>query len=311
MFSPKSAIGGDDEEVRTQEGIGPLDDHGRTLAPIRLGCAGWSYKEWIGPLYDPDKSMLQQYSSIFDAVEIDSSFYKFPEKGTILGMTRYTPRGFVFSAKMNKKFTHELRLKLDEKAQIELDTFCELFDPLLSQDKLACMLVQLPPSLKRDNRLLEEFLALLPRRYNYVVEFRHPSWLESSTWTTLTKYGTAYCIVDEPLLPPEVHVTSDIGYIRWHGRGQGLWYDYQYTNDQLTDWLPKIEEVRTNTKQSLAIFNNHFHGYAPENCIQMMKMLELAREKHETALKRIQDHIEGKITPTNDEKMTLDRFTGT
>jgi uncharacterized protein YecE (DUF72 family) len=290
-------------------GIGSLDGHRRTKALIRFGCAGWSYKEWIGPLYNPDKSMLQQYSSIFDTVEIDSSFYKFPERGTILGMTRYTPRGFVFSAKMNKKFTHQMLLKLDEKAQAELDSFCELFDPLLSQDKLACMLVQLPPSLKRDNGLLEEFLALLPHRYKYVVEFRHPSWLESNTWRTLTKYNVAYCAVDEPLLPPEVHITSDLGYIRWHGRGQELWYDYRYTSSQLTDWLPRISEVSANTKQTIGIFNNHFRGYAPENCIQMMKMLGLADDKHEETLKRIQDHIEGKAPSASDTRMTLDRFT--
>lgn len=286
-----------------------MENPERPSTPVRLGCAGWSYKEWIGPLYDPDRSMLQQYSSIFDTVEIDSSFYKFPEKGTILGMTRYTPRGFLFSAKLNKKFTHELRLRLDEDAQAELDSFCELFDPLLHQDKMACMLVQLPPSLKRNDDLLEGFLAALPRRYDYVVEFRHPSWLEFSTWAILSKYNAAYCIVDEPLLPPEVHVTSDIGYVRWHGRGDRLWYDYRYTQDQLTDWLPKIEEVRTNTKQTLGIFNNHFRGYAPENCIQMMKMLGLAEEKHDVALKRIQDHIEGRVTHPAQEKMTLDRFT--
>lgn len=280
----------------------------RPLAPIRLGCAGWSYKEWIGPLYDPDKSMLQQYSSIFDIVEIDSSFYKFPEKGTILGMARYTPRHFLFTAKMNKKFTHELRMRLDEKAETDLDAFCELFEPLLAQDKLATILIQLPPSLKRNDDLLEAFLAALPRRYNYSIEFRHPSWLESQTWSLLTKYKTAYCIVDEPLLPPEVHVTSDLGYIRWHGRGDRLWYDYQYTKDQLTDWLPKVEEVRSNTKQVVGIFNNHFRGYAPENCIEMMKMLGLADGKHETTLTRIQNHIAGKAPSATEKGVTLDSF---
>lgn len=287
-----------------------VDYHKRAAAPIRLGCAGWWYKEWIGPLYDADKSMLQQYSSIFDTVEIDSSFYKFPDKGTILGMTRYTPRGFLFTAKMNKRFTHELCLKLDENTETKLDSFCELFDPLLAQDKLACMLIQLPPSLKRNDDLLEGFLAALPRRYDYSIEFRHPSWLESSTWTTLRKYNVAYCIVDEPLLPPEVHVTSDIGYIRWHGKGEGLWYDYRYTRDQLIEWLPRIEEVRANAKQTFGIFNNHFRGYAPENCIQMMKMLGIADDGHEAALKRIQDHIEGRATSTTAGRMTLDRFTG-
>jgi uncharacterized protein YecE (DUF72 family) len=111
-------------------------------------------------------------------------------------------------------------------------------------------------------------------------------------------------------LPAEVHITSEIGYIRWHGRGQRLWYDYRYTGDQLTDWLPKIEKVRTNTKQTFGVFNNHFRGYAPENCIQVMKMLGLASEKHETVLKRIQDQIEGKGAQVGDGKVTLDRFTG-
>ncbi len=253
--------------------------------------------------------MLQQYSSIFDTVEIDSSFYKFPERGTVLGMTRYTPRGFLFSAKMNKRFTHDLRLRLDEKAETELDSFCELLDPLLAKDKLACILVQLPPSLKRNDQLLEGFLAALPRRYSYSVEFRHPSWLESSTWAILSKYNVAYCIVDEPLLPPEVHVTSDIGYIRWHGRGERLWYDYRYNEEQLIQWLPRVQEVRASTKTTLGIFNNHFRGYAPENCIQMMKMLGFAGENHEKTLKRIQDHIEGRSAPGSEEKMTLDSFT--
>ncbi len=287
-----------------------MNDTRKPSSPIRLGCAGWSYKEWIGPLYDPDRSMLQQYSSIFDTVEIDSSFYKFPDEGTMLGLTRYTPRGFLFSAKMNQRFTHELRLKLDERAQTDLDSFCELLDPLLAKDKLACILIQLPPSLKRDDDLLQGFLAALPRRFNYSIEFRHPSWLIPNTYATLSKYNVAYCIVDEPLLPPEVQVTSDLGYIRWHGRGERPWYDYRYTKDQLTDWLPKVEEVRASTKQTLGIFNNHFRGYAPENCIQMMKMLGIAEEKHEAALKRIQDHIEGRTPPVEGEGMTLDRFTG-
>jgi hypothetical protein len=70
-------------------------------------------------------------------------------------------------------------------------------------------------------------------------------------------------------------------------------------------------EPSVNTKQTFGVFNNHFRGYAPENCIQVMKMLGLANEKHETALKRIENHIEGRGTQGNNQEMTLDRFTGT
>lgn len=257
-----------------------------------FGCAGWSYKEWVGPLYDPGKSMLQQYSSIFDTVELNSSFYEEPDEGTVMGLTKYTKRGFMFSAKMNRKFTHDLRLKLNEKSRTALESFVQLFDPLLTQDRLGCMLVQLPPSLRRNDALLEGFLAALPHRYDYVVEFRNKSWMNDATWRILSKYEAAYCIVDEPLLPPEIHLTSSIGYIRWHGHGEHPWYDYRYSQQQLQEWVPKIREVQQNTKKTFAIFNNHFHGYAPENCIQTMAMLGLETPTQIKTLKRLQTHIE-------------------
>jgi uncharacterized protein YecE (DUF72 family) len=259
---------------------------------LYLGCAGWSYKEWVGPLYDPGRSMLQQYASVFDTVELNSSFYKAPDEGTILGLTKYTNRGFMFSAKINQRFTHDLAMRLDEDAITELEDFVQLFDPLLTQDRLGCFLVQLPPSLKRDDELLENFLAVLPHRYDYVVEFRHKSWMNAESWRILGKYQAAYCIVDEPLLAPEVHVTSDIGYIRWHGHGERPWYDYQYNQKQLQEWVPKIKAVRENTKKTFGIFNNHFHGYAPENCLQIMDMLGIANTKQTKTLKRVQQHIE-------------------
>ena len=262
-------------------------------APARLyfGCAGWSYKEWVGPLYDHEKTMLQQYASVFDTVELNSSFYRAPNEGTILGLTKHTKRGFMFSAKINQKFTHDLALKLDEPSVSELENFVQLFDPLLTQDRLGCFLVQLPPSLRRNDQLLENFLAALPHRYNYVVEFRNKSWLDEATWRILAKYQAAYCIVDEPLLPPEIHVTSDIGYIRWHGHGERPWYNYQYTEKQLQDWIPKIKTVQENTKKTFGIFNNHFHGYAPENCLQTMQMLGIASPTQLKTMNRLQRHI--------------------
>jgi uncharacterized protein YecE (DUF72 family) len=275
---------------------------------IRFGCAGWSYKDWLGPLYDPEQSMLQQYASIFDTVELNSSFYRAPEEGTILGLTKYTKRGFMFSAKMNQKFTHDMRLRVAEETQDELEQFVQLFDPLLTQDRLGCLLIQLPPSLKKNEKLLESFLAALPHRYEYVVEFRHPSWINNSTWTILAKYEAAYCIVDEPLLPPELHVTSPIGYIRWHGHGDHPWYNYRYTNQQLEEWVPRVKEIAKNTKKTFGIFNNHFHGYAPENCLQMMQTLGIARPNHEKALRRVHSYIERELAGLPPSG-TLDQFT--
>jgi len=254
--------------------------------------------------------MLQQYASIFDTVELNSSFYEIPDEGTILGLTRNTRRGFMFSAKINQHFTHKLRLKLNETARVELEKFVQLFDPLLTQDRLGCFLVQLPPSLKKNNGLLESFLTALPHRYDYVVEFRHPSWMDDETWRLLSKYEAAYCIVDEPVLPPEIHVTSPIGYIRWHGHGERPWYNYRYTEKQLEEWAPKVRQVQTASKKTFGIFNNHFHGYAPENCIQMMEMLGIAEPKHSKTLKRVKAHIDRELAGLPPPG-TLDQYTQT
>ena len=277
------------------------------LGQLHMGCAGWSYKEWVGPLYLPGKSMLQQYASVFDTVELNSSFYREPDEGTILGLTKHTNRGFMFSAKINQKFTHDLAMKLDEEAITELEDFVQLFDPLLTQDRLGCLLVQLPPSLKRDDKLLGDFLAALPHRYDYVVEFRHKSWMDSETWRILSKYQTAYCIVDEPLLPPEIHITSNIGYVRWHGHGERPWYNYQYNQKQLQEWVPKVKTLRENTKKIFGIFNNHFHGYAPENCLQLMNMLGVANAKQMHMLKQVKKHIERELAGLP-QAGTLDAF---
>ena len=73
---------------------------------------------------------------------------------------------------------------------------------------------------------------MLPEDYEFAVEFRDYSWFKDDVWKMLKKYNVAYTIVDEPLLPPEIHVTSDFSYIRWHGRGSRPWYDYHYIDEK-------------------------------------------------------------------------------
>jgi uncharacterized protein YecE (DUF72 family) len=131
--------------------------------------------------------------------------------------------------------------------------------------------------------------------------------MTSETWSILSKYEAAYCIVDEPLLPPEIHLTSPIGYIRWHGHGERPWYNYRYTEQQLQEWVPKVKEVQQNTKKTFGIFNNHFHGYAPENTIQIMEMLGIAQDKHRKTLKRVQSAIQRELSGLPPAG-TLDQF---
>lgn len=211
------------------------------------------------------------------------------------GWERYSPKGFLFNAKIPETVTHEKLADLGPGIEVELDRFAELMQPLNNSGKLGCLLVQLPPRYKYDPGHLERFLSILPHGYKYAIEFRHRSWMQPTTWRVLSKYNVANTIVDEPLLPPEIHVTADFAYLRWHGRGERPWYDYHYSEDELKEWLPKVQEVQASVKTLYGYFNNHFHGYAVENCLRIMQMLGSLSSEQEEALGRAQAHL-GKPT---------------
>jgi uncharacterized protein YecE (DUF72 family) len=241
---------------------------------VLLGTSGWSYKDWVGPFYtEKDKSMLKAYSKVFQTVEIDSTFYRYPSKGAVMGWAKYSPEGFVYAAKLPKLITHEKKLDLSEGVEEDLQKFIELMEPLSLSGKLGCILIQLPPKFDYKPKELEDFFKKLPTHVKFAVEFRDLSWMRNETWLLLEKYQVAYTIVDEPLLPPEMHFTSDIAYFRWHGLGTRPWYNYRYAVDELEPWVPKIVEAAEKVERVYGYFNNHYHGYAVENCLQVLEML--------------------------------------
>ncbi|NIM45125.1 MAG: DUF72 domain-containing protein [Nitrososphaeria archaeon] len=266
------------------------------MGQILLGTSGWSYKEWVGPLYESkDKVKLSAYVEVFDTAEINSTFYAYPSQGLVYGWLRHSKKGFVFTAKLPKLITHEKKLDLDRDVESDLNRFCELMNPLRLGGKLGCLLIQLPPSFRWDYKRLEGFFKLLPDKFRFAVEFRHLSWMRKETWRLLKNYNVAYTIVDEPLLPPEVHVTADFAYFRWHGKGHRPWFNYLYKEEELRPWIPKVEEVCEKTKAVFGYFNNHFHGYAVENCLQILEMLGLLTSRQREAKKVADRHLEEKI----------------
>jgi uncharacterized protein YecE (DUF72 family) len=251
---------------------------------VFLGTSGWSYKEWEEVFYQKgEKRKLRAYSRVFKTVEIDSTFYRYPSKGTVMGWLRYSPSDFVFSAKLPKVITHDKKLGLKGDVKADLDAYLELMRPLQLGGKLACLLIQLPPKYAYNPENLESFFELLDPLFRYAVEFRNLWWMRDETWSLLEKYKVAYVIVDEPLLPPEVHLTADFAYFRWHGRGESPWFDYRYSKDELEPWIPKVEEASGKVKKVVGYFNNHFHGYAPENCLYLIEKLGLLSEEQKRA----------------------------
>jgi hypothetical protein len=116
--------------------------------------------------------------------------------------------------------------------------------------------------------------------------------VRDETWHLLEKYHVAYVIVDEPLLPPDVHYTADFAYFRWHGRGVRPWFNYRYDTKELTPWIPKVKAAAEKVKTVYGYFNNHYHGYAVENCLRVLEMLGTLTPKQVEAKKRVEGYLE-------------------
>ena len=265
------------------------------MGAIRLGCSGWDYRDWADVFYkSKDESKLKTYSRIFNTAEINSTFYSYPSPGVVIGWAKYTPPDFKFSVKLNRLITHEKMLDTSKGVGDDFQRFCELINPLKETGKLACILIQLPPGMKFRKERIEAFLRILPLDMRFALEYRNETWLTKEVHDLLSHYNVATVAVDEPLLPPQIRLTSDIAYVRWHGRGKKMWYNYRYSKDELAQWLPKIKEMSQNA-QVYGYFNNHYHGYAPENCLDVLEMLGLATPEQKEARQHISDYWKGKV----------------
>lgn len=281
------------------------------MARLRFGCSGWDYQEWVGPFYKTSsESKLAAYGRVFDTAEINSTFYRPPSKGIVLGWARYTPSDFKFAAKVPQTVTHDRLLDLDRGAGKELLDFCDLMRPLLDAGKLGPLLLQLPPRLRFDSPKLSPFFEILPPEFTWALEPRNKTWMVEEAFDLLAVHRLAYTIVDEPLLPPTPRVTAKTAYVRWHGHGKDPWYDYRYGDEELAAWVPRVQAVAAQADDVYGFWNNHYHGYAPENCLQVLEMLGVPpTPAQQGATRRIREYRRGVVrtsvglvkTPTLEE----------
>ena len=274
---------------------------------LLIGTSGWVYKEWVGPFYEKKTGMFSHYSKFFHTTEINSTFYRFPSEGMVSGLVRNAPPGFVFAVKLPQLITHDKWLNLDEGVEADTNRFLKLIRPLA--ERLGPILIQLRPKFNFNEHVgdLENFLDMVPKNYEWAVEFRNESWLCDETYDILQKYNVAYTIVDEPLLPAKVHTTADFAYIRWHGHGARLWYDYEYSNDQLESWVPKIEEITSKVRRTYGYFNNHFNANAVKNAVEMLELLGQATPEQKIVHDKIESYREEALRPRG--VLPLDAFT--
>lgn len=255
----------------------PLDMENRKLL---IGTSGWSYEEWIGPFYPKgitNKDFLHYYSEIFFTNEINTTFYQIPPRSIVEGWVNKTPSNFVFSAKLPKIITHEYKLDI-EYCLDDLEYYLMAMEPLIQHKKLLAFLIQLPPSFTKHQHFdnLKEFHNNWPenyseRGYHLVVEFRNKSWIDEDVFNYLERNNLTYCSVIEPLLPPRMDITTkDFAYVRFHGYGERIWFDYLFSEEEIKRWSKKIRDIMPKTDKIGIYFNNHFSGYAAKNAFMMM-----------------------------------------
>ncbi len=206
---------------------------------IRVGTAGWSYKDWEGILYPPDVTRkkihaVEYMACFFDVIEINTSFYGHirPELGRLwCRKAAAVNPSFVFTAKLHRSFTHSPLAVMEPTSAASIRPndkderlAREGLESLAAENMLGALLIQFPVSFKNTS-LNREYLDQLLRQfieYPRVVEVRNESWNQPETLAQFLRHNVGFCNIDQPLLgrslAPTEHVTSNLGYVRLHGR---------------------------------------------------------------------------------------------
>ena len=229
----------------------------------RIGTSGWSYDHWNGVLYPPGlppRERLSRYVAAFDTVELNASFYRWPPPATFASWHRRLPDGFELAVKAPRGLTHARRLHAPEE-------WIERMSAGLHQlaGRRGPLLVQLPPTMERDDPRLDWFLGKVPSWMRPVVEFRHPSWVDPAVFELLARHGAAYCVMSGAGLPCVLRATSDLVYIRLHGPDDGSLYAGSYSTEDIAWWADRIREWESQGRQVYAFFNNDGEGHAVRN----------------------------------------------
>lgn len=189
-----------------------------------IGTAGWSISSAAASHFPADGSHLQRYAQVLDCVEINSSFYRPHQPATYARWAASVPESFRFSVKLPRRITHELRLR---DCSAELERFAA--EVMQLENKLGCVLVQLPPSLRFEADVAATFLSALRQRFDGMLacEARHASWFAAPATALLMERRITRVRADPAAGQPGPHVpTTDAAYLRLHGSPRIYYSDY-------------------------------------------------------------------------------------
>jgi uncharacterized protein YecE (DUF72 family) len=239
---------------------------------IRIGCSGWNYAAWRASFYPtglPASRWLEQYGTVFDTVEVNTTFYRLVQRSTVERWVAQTPGGFCFAVKSSRYLTHVKRLADMERG---VQRLIEPLAPLRDAGRLGPMLWQLPANFRRDDERLAFALDRLPPG-RHTFEFRHGSWFAPEVYELLRRHDVALTIADRPGLEFQSHeITADFTYVRFHHGHRGR--RGNYSQSELAEWAERIGEW-SNTVDVFAYFNNDWEAFAPRNALALARLLGL------------------------------------
>jgi uncharacterized protein YecE (DUF72 family) len=259
-----------------------------------VGTSGWSYPpntgpgSWTGLFYPLQKTdELKFYSRYFNAVEINSTFYRPCNPKTAESWAKRTPDDFEFTVKVWQQFTHGKH----EWTAGEVEEFKSGVLPLAEAAKLGCLLFQFPASFRHTPETMDRVKALLGafEEFPKAVELRHSSW--SDVLPMLAGVGTVPAFIDEPKFKDSIrqeiaNTGSEYLYLRFHGRKFDKWwrhehrnerYDYLYTAEELQPYVVRLKSVLENKdiQRAYIFFNNHPGAKAVANAVMMRAQLDI------------------------------------
>jgi uncharacterized protein YecE (DUF72 family) len=234
-----------------------------------IGCSGFHYPEWKKVFYPEglaQKRWFEYYSEHFNTIELNTTFYRFPQLHFLENWYQKSKAGFCFSVKVPRAITHFKQFNDTERMLSDFYTTCR--DGL--KEKLGCILFQLPARLAYNEDRLEKIISATDPAFTNVIEFRHETWWNQGVYDKLSAHGLSFCSMSHPDLPDQV-VSSRVIYYRFHGVPH--LYKSQYRKDKVHDIMQQALSTPGVSKKFI-YFNNTMAMGGIRNARQAMAFLE-------------------------------------
>ncbi len=242
-----------------------------TAHPIRIGTAGWSIPKLSAPAFPADGTHLERTARVMAMTEVNSSFYRPHKPETWARWAASTPPGFRFAVKLPKAISHEARLV---GADAALERF--LAEAGMLGDRFGPLLVQLPPSLRFDRAVAEDFFALLRARFDgeVVCEPRHASWFTDGADTLLVAHRVARVAADPAPVPGAGEPGGWDGVRYWRLHGSPVIYRSAY-GPAVLDALSERLLAEAALRPVWSVFDNTADFHAVDDALATMARLRV------------------------------------